>query len=143
MLAEVTTTPNSHTAAAAAATAERLLAADTPMVQVWRHAIAQLLDDYTAVRAQHGAAAAAELFRVEPPRTSDPRVDAALAALAEHLSRRDGWPTPAWACDPSRESAQWWFVTPLTGLHARVLVESPLSFRKRGVFISADGLSRV
>lgn len=143
MLARVTTTPSSHTAAAAAATAERLLAADTPMVQVWRHVIAQLLDDYTAVRAEHGQAAAADLFLDAPPRTTDTRVDAALAGLAEHLSRRDDWPTPGWACDPSRESAQWWFVTPLTGLHARVLVESPLSFRKRGVFISADGLSRV
>ena len=32
---------------------------------------------------------------------------------------------------------------PADGMHARVLVEFPLSFRKRGVFISADGLSRV
>lgn len=94
-------------------------------------------------RASHGPASAAELFSEPPPRTRDPRVDAALAALAEHLSRRDGWSTPGWALDPSRESAHWRFVTPLTGMQAQVLVESPLSFRKRGVLISADGLSRV
>ena len=51
MFARVTTTPSSHTAAAAAATAERLLAADTPMVQMWRHVIAQVLEDYTALGA--------------------------------------------------------------------------------------------
>jgi hypothetical protein len=36
----------------------------------------------------------------------------------------------------------WWFVTDFVGLHPRALVESPLSFRKRGVFITSGALSR-
>jgi hypothetical protein len=36
----------------------------------------------------------------------------------------------------------WWFVTTLKGLHPRALVESPLSFRKRGVFITGGALQR-
>jgi len=74
--------------------------------------------------------------------TGDRRVDAALAALGEHLSRRDGWPTPRWVTDPQLEAVPWWFVTALKGLHPRALVESPLSFRKRGVFITNGALQR-
>jgi hypothetical protein len=69
-------------------------------------------------------------------------VDAALAALGEHLSRRDGWERPAWVVDPAREAEPWWFVTSLRGMHARALVESPLSFRKRGIFITNGALDR-
>jgi hypothetical protein len=70
-------------------------------------------------------------------------VDAALAALAEHLGRRDGWPVPAWARDPDREAMPWWFVSDLRGMHPRALVESPSSFRRRGVFITRSALERV
>jgi hypothetical protein len=47
---------------------------------------------------------------------------AAMLADGERLSRlwREAWP--------------WWFVTDLRGLHPRALVESPSSFRRRGVF---------
>jgi hypothetical protein len=36
----------------------------------------------------------------------------------------------------------WWFVTDLRGLHPRALVESPSSFRRRGVFITSGALDR-
>jgi hypothetical protein len=136
-------TASGRTAAAAATTARLLLEQATAMPDVWRLVIGQLIDDYTSALARDGAQAAAAAFADEPAATGDTRVDAALAALAEHLSRRDGWHTPVWALNQAREASPWWFVTPLVGLHAKVLVESPLSFRKRGVFISADGLSRV
>jgi hypothetical protein len=63
------------------------------------------------------------------------------AALAEHLARRDGWERPRWAVEPWRKAQPWWFVTPRR-LHARALVESPLSFHKRGVFITSGALDR-
>ncbi|WP_235433769.1 MULTISPECIES: hypothetical protein [Protofrankia] len=44
--------------------------------------------------------------------------------------------------DPALEAVPWWFVTALKGLHPRALVESPLSFRKRGVFITSGALQR-
>ena len=59
-----------------------------------------------------------------------------------HLARRDGWRVPAWTRDPEREAVPWWFVTDLRGLHPRALVESPSSFRRRGVFITSDALAR-
>jgi hypothetical protein len=69
-------------------------------------------------------------------------VDAAFAAMAEYLARRDGWTVPAWARLPEREAWSWWFVTDLRGLHPQALVESPSSFRRRGVFITSGALQR-
>jgi hypothetical protein len=77
-----------------------------------------------------------------PRDTGDSRVDAAFAAMAECLARRDGWAVPAWAWLPEREAWPWWFVTDLRWLHPRALVESPSSFRRRSVFITDGALSR-
>src|SRR5262245_48094716 len=46
-----------------------------------------------------------------PRSTGDPRVDAAHAAMAECLARRDGWVVPSWARLSGREAWPWWFVT--------------------------------
>jgi hypothetical protein len=76
------------------------------------------------------------------PRRWNNRVDAAFAAMAEYLARRDGWEVPSWARLPGREAWPWWFVTDLRGLHPRALVESSPSFRRRGVFITSGALDR-
>ena len=83
------------------------------------------------------------MWQAEPDATGDIRVDAAFAAMAEHLARRDGWSVPAWTRESRREAVPWWFVTDLRGLHPQALVESPLSFRRRGVFITHGALERV
>ncbi len=127
----------------AAEAATRMLRAGDPLGDIWRYAVIQLLDDYDSIRRHEGLVAAADLFSAAPESTSDARVDAAFAALAEHLARRDGWPVPPWSLDPERTTRRWWFVTEWTGIHPRALVESPLSFRKRGVFITDDALERV
>ena len=103
----------------------------------------QLLDDYGRDRRTDGIAAAARLFDGEPAPTGDVRVDAALAGLAEHLARRDGWTPPLWAFDGRRYARPWWFVSGLKSWHAMALVESPLAFRKRGVFLTSSALERV
>lgn len=127
----------------AASVAAELISAHHRLAQVWRFAVIQLLDDYDSGLRHNGIEAAAAMW-VDPPRaTGDARVDAALAALAEYLAQRDGWPVPVWAEDPQREAMPWWFVTELRGLHARAFVESPLSFRRRGVFITRGALERV
>jgi hypothetical protein len=130
-------------AVAAAALADDLLVQGETLQAVWRFAVVQLLDDYSHELARDGAAAAARRFDREPVATRSPEVDAALAALTEHLARRDGWAVPAWARKPGRYSAKWWFVTPLRGMHPTALQESPASFRTRGIFITAGALSRV
>jgi hypothetical protein len=130
-------------AVGAARLADDLLAEGEALQSVWRYAIVQLLDDYSHDLARGGASVASQRFRREPLPTRSAEVDAALAALAEYLARRDNWPVPPWARKPERYSAKWWFVTPLRGMHATALQESPPSFRTRGVFITAGALSRV
>jgi len=103
----------------------------------------QLLDDYRRAQRFEGTPAAARLFDDPPAGTGDVRVDAALAGLAEHLARHDGWTPPLWAFDDSRYAKPWWFVSGVRSWHAAALVESPLAFRKRGVFLTESALDRV
>lgn len=126
----------------AATAARRMLANGESLGRVWRFAVVQMLDDYESVLRHDGIVAAARMYRAAPRTTGNAQVDAAFAALAEHLARRDGWPAPAWTRDPAREAMPWWFVTELRGLHPTALVESPPSFRKRGVFITRGALER-
>ncbi|MGF7238330.1 MAG: hypothetical protein ACQSGP_25720 [Frankia sp.] len=126
----------------AAAVAAGMVASEARLQDVWRHAVVQLLDDYESVRRHEGLSAVQAMWAVRPRRSGDRRVDAAFAALGEYLARRDGWPSPAWVRDPELEAVPWWFVTALRGLHPQALVESPLSFRKRGVFITSGALKR-
>jgi hypothetical protein len=129
-------------AVGAALLADDLLRDGEALQSVWRYAIVQLLDDYSHDLARAGAVVASRRFSQEPPATCSAEVDAALAALAEYLARRDGWRLPPWARKPGRYSSRWWFVTPLRGMHPTALQESPPSFRTRGVFITAGALGR-
>lgn len=130
-------------AADAALLAGEFLDGGETLQSVWRYVIVQLLDDYSHDLARAGVSVASQRFDREPPVTGAAEVDAALAALAEYLARRDHWPVPSWARKPGRYSDKWWFVTPLRGMHATALLESPSSFRTRGIFITSGALSRV
>jgi len=68
--------------------------------------------------------------------------DAYLAALAEHLALSAGTTAPKWADNSNRFLSEPFFAGGLESLKAILLVESPLSFRRRLIFISADALSR-
>lgn len=105
--------------------------------------VLQLLDDYTRAVRDGGPSTGPGLFQDAPPATGDSGVDAAIAALAEHLARRDGWRPPSWAFDERRYAEPWWFVSGVRAWHALALVESPLAFRKRGVFLTSSALERV
>lgn len=113
------------------------------LMNAWRFAVCQLIDDYQTVRKHDGLTAASRLFDTPPVSCGNARVDATLAALAEHIARRDGWPPPAWCFDEWRTTDRWWFVAGLRSLHAMALVQSPLAFRTRGVFICDGDLTRV
>ncbi|HLH69613.1 MAG TPA: hypothetical protein VKY90_11395 [Candidatus Dormibacteraeota bacterium] len=73
-----------------------------------------------------------------PEPVGDPRFDALLAALAEHLCAKHGGESPAWVGDESRFLETWWFVSGMRSLEADALVHSPISFARRGVFL-VDG----
>ncbi len=83
------------------------------------------------------------LVERRPPSTGDARYDALLAALVEHLCAKTGTPIPAWVEDPERFIEPWWFVSGLSRLHASALVQSPISFARRGVFICDGALACV
>ena len=126
----------------AASDAIAMLREGERLSMLWRYVFVQMLDDYTSVLRHAGVPAAARMWASAPRSTGDIRVDAAFAAMAEYLARRDGWEVPSWARLPGREAWPWWFVTDLRGLHPRALVESPSSFRRRGVFITSGALDR-
>ena len=83
-----------HTAAGNARRCAELLAAGESLDSCWRLGILQTLDDYTSTLRRGGPVLAAQVFTAEPPATGSPALDAAFAALADHLAERDGWETP-------------------------------------------------
>ena len=97
----------------------------------------ELLDEWQSMDPGKRLAALAEepaaVGRVE---------DAYLAALAEHLALSARLATPAWVEAPQRFLIEPFFSGGLESLKAILLAESPLAFRRRLIFISADGLSR-
>ena len=83
----------------------------------------------------------ARAIAVAPTRIA-PIHDAYLAAVAEHLALKFGLPVPQWTEEPHRFLTQPFFAGGLENLKAILLVESPLAFRRRLIFVSANALSR-
>lgn len=71
------------------------------------------------------------------------RYDAYLAASAETLAREKQWTVPDWVWQENRILSKPWFALPWPGLRNILLVESPVAFRFRNLFVSANALSRV
>jgi hypothetical protein len=99
--------------------------------------LGEFLDEfYVAGRAQRQAA-----IDPEPTRISAVH-DAYLAVVAEHLALRFELHIPDWTETEGRVLADPFFAGGLEGLKALLLVESPLAFRRRQIFVSRDALSR-
>ena len=75
-----------------------------------------------------------------PMATGDPRFDAMIAAVAEHICVRSGVRVPAWVLDSSRFLDQAWWVSDLPSARIQALVHTPASFRRRGVMIDRHDL---
>lgn len=114
-----------------------VLAADPPDEDAAR----RLVFDFASVVDGAHLSERQGLLAEAPDPTGDPRFDALLAALAEHLSARHGHPSPAWVEGQERFLHEWWFVSGLRSLHASALVQSPISFARRGVFICDGALT--
>jgi transcriptional regulator with XRE-family HTH domain len=82
------------------------------------------------------------LLRARPGSTGDPRWDAFIGALAEHLAYHHGLPLPDWADRDDRFLRRSWFLSDLPSVRAAALAESPAAFRRRGVFVTADFFAR-
>jgi hypothetical protein len=100
-------------------------------------AVSEFMDAWQTLSVAERRAALAQ----EPQRL-DPIKDAYLAALAEHLALSDRLDVPEWTEQSDRFLSEPFFAGGLESLKAILLVESPLAFRRRLIFISADGLSR-
>lgn len=84
----------------------------------------------------------ARLLGERPATTGDPRYDALIAALAQHLAYHDGIEIPEWAYEADRFLEQWWFPIDLPSVRTDALVHSPAAFRIRGIFIGTGALDR-
>lgn len=81
---------------------------------------------------------------VDPPQLiGDNRYDAALAALVEHLCAEAALAVPRWTSQPERFAEPWWFVAGIPDYEAAALRDSPISFKRHGVFLTARALQRV
>lgn len=92
---------------------------------------------YSTPDAERGA-----LLEAAPELTGDPKTDAYLGSVAEHLARRYGEPVPPWTEAPQRFLTRAHFPCGLESLKATLLVESPPAFRRRLIFVGADPLYR-
>ncbi len=69
-------------------------------------------------------------------------MDALLAAVAEYLCRRFSLPIPAWVYEPCRHLERPFFALPSLAFRTTLLLESPMEFRSRNLFVTANALSR-
>lgn len=73
---------------------------------------------------------------------NDAEANAYYAAIAEHLALQNRLSVPAWALGSRRFLAKPFFPAGLESLKSTLLVESPVAFRRRMIFVGADPLSR-
>lgn len=78
----------------------------------------------------------------EPPMTGVPVTDAYIGAVGEHLARRWDLIVPQWTADPRRTLHSPVFAGGIEALKAMLLVQSPLAFRKRMIFVEHEPLRR-
>ncbi|PPF66148.1 hypothetical protein C5C18_11920 [Rathayibacter tritici] len=130
-----------HTAASNARHAAQLIAEGEPPDVAWRFGILQTLDDYSSTVKRGGVALGLAGFSDVPAPTAASELDAAFAALADHLAERDGWEMPAWAGDPERRIASWYPDVPSI-FREEAEQDSPRAFRERGILITGRTLAR-
>jgi hypothetical protein len=106
----------------------------------FRRAVRDFLDEF-ALRDDNRSRAEAIAERPSP--TGNPRYDAYLGALGEHLAVLHDLQRPAWSVESGRFLDSFWFVSDVPGFRAISIAQAPAAFRRRGVFIPERSLHRV
>jgi hypothetical protein len=106
----------------------------------FHRAVREFLDEF-ALRGDERIRAAAIVEK--PPPTGEPRQDAYLGALAEHLAVTYGLQRPAWSVEPDRFLPHFWFVSDVPGFRAISIAQTPAAFRRRNVLVPDRSLHRV
>lgn len=83
------------------------------------------------------------LLTDRPSSTGDPRWDALVGALAEHLAFHHDLAYPAWAEEPDRFLDRWWFPSNTPSTRAGAIVHAPAALARRGVFVERRDLARL
>ena len=78
----------------------------------------------------------------EPPLSTNERLNAYVAAVAEYLALRYKLKIPSWVHEEHRFLKSPDFPWGLESLKATFIMESPASFRKRLIFVPSDPLYR-
>jgi hypothetical protein len=104
------------------------------------HAVREFLDEF-ALRGDDGSRG--EAIAQQPEPSGDPRYDAYLGALAEHLAVAHDLDRPSWSIEPSRFLDRFWFVSEVRGFRAVSIAQAPAAFRRRGIFVPERSLQRV
>lgn len=78
---------------------------------------------------------------IDAPAQAD--CNAYWAATVETLCREAGLQPPAWTESPRCFLHRPWFAGAMESLKAILLAESPVAFRRRNLFVTADALARV
>ncbi len=110
--------------------------------QAWGNTDAFLREFLDAFYTEPDQAARAAMLAPEPPIGPDARMNAYLAATAEHLAQREHLPVPRWTWQPERFLHRPFFPGGLESLKAILLAQSPAAFRRRMIFVEADPLDR-
>ena len=101
----------------------------------WKGWLFELVDDFRRRPAN-------ALIEGPPPASLPARLRCLLASTVEALCAERGWPPPAW-CAAVGALPGPWFVAETESLKASALVEAPVFFRKRNLFVLGNFLSRV
>jgi len=82
------------------------------------------------------------LFISPPIKKLDKKLQALLAVIVMELCHRNNWPPPLWADDISSLQHPW-FLSESESLKASALLESPLRFKLKNIFILENFFDRV
>jgi transcriptional regulator with XRE-family HTH domain len=77
-----------------------------------------------------------------PGPSGDPRWDALLGGLAEHLAFHDAVDPPSWCSDDDRFLDAAWFWVDLPSVRRSAMITTPTSLRRRNVWINRADLDR-
>jgi transcriptional regulator with XRE-family HTH domain len=82
------------------------------------------------------------LITLPPVRSLDPKLSALLAAIVLQLCWELEWPLPPWAVEAPRLDRPW-FVAESEALKASAILESPIYFKSKNIFVLENFLGRV
>ncbi|MDQ3538325.1 MAG: hypothetical protein M3415_05975 [Actinomycetota bacterium] len=120
----------------AAGLAEQLRAATDPRVR-WR-LVREFLEEFRQEPLPHR-----QRLLDDRPAPVDPRWDAFLGALVEHLVFHARLHCPEWTLEEQRFLSAAWFLSDLPAARAAAMETSPASFRRRGILLDRGDLDVV